>query len=195
MTAEQQWEDDYDLRVGYDSIGDALGALSQTGHGGNDYTVRRLMMTSEGASDGARALMLHLSTGLGGGGDGLVLHIGARAFALGDAQRSADVREYVHIDVDKFLPCVAWLTARPRRWGIKLLSSRFPTQEDPRAKRRRSRHDCGWPRPHPNSLHVSPFNISLRENREARTWQFDVRAGSGLRIGSQNPARLAGCAS
>ena len=99
LTAERQWEDDYDLRVGYDS-GDALGALSETGfdHGGNDYTVRRLMMTSEGASDGARALMLHLSRGLGGGGAGLVLHIGARAFALGDAQRSADGREYAWAD-------------------------------------------------------------------------------------------------
>ena len=99
LTAERQWEDDYDLRVGYDS-GGALGALSETGfdHGGNEYAVRRLMMTSEGASDGARALMLHLSPGLGGGGDGLVLHIGARAFALGDAQRSADGREYAWAD-------------------------------------------------------------------------------------------------
>ena len=100
LTAERQWEGDYDLRVGYDS-GDALGALSETGfdHGGSGYTVRRLMMTSEGArSDGARALMLHLSRGLGGGGDGLVLHIGARAFALGDAQRSADGREYAWTD-------------------------------------------------------------------------------------------------
>ncbi len=98
LTAERQWEDDYDLRVGYD--GDALGALSETGfdHGGNEYAVRRLMMTSEGASDGARALMLHLSRGLGAGGDGLVLHIGARAFALGDAQRSADGREYAWAD-------------------------------------------------------------------------------------------------
>ena len=99
LTAERQWEDDYDLRVGYDR-GDALGALSEPGftHGGSGYAVRRLMMTSEGASDGARALMLHLSRGLGGGGDGLVLHIGARAFALGDAQRSADGREYAWAD-------------------------------------------------------------------------------------------------
>ena len=100
LTAERQWEGDYDLRVGYDRIGDAaLGALSATGFTRGGNTVRRLMMTSEGArSDGARALMLHLSRGLGGGGDGLVLHIGARAFALGDAQRSADGREYAWTD-------------------------------------------------------------------------------------------------
>ena len=100
LTAERQWEDDHDLRVGYDRIGGDLGALSQTEftHGGNDYAVRRLMMTSEGrASDGARALMLRLSPGLGGG-ESLVLHIGARAFALGDAQRSADGREYAWAD-------------------------------------------------------------------------------------------------
>ena len=102
LTAERQWEGDYDLRVGYDRIDGDLGALSATGFdhdGGSGYTVRRLMMTSEGArSDGARALMLHLSRGLGGGGDGLVLHIGARTFALGDAQRSADGREYAWTD-------------------------------------------------------------------------------------------------
>ena len=121
LTAERQWEGDYDLRVGYDR-GDALGALSEPGftHGGNDYAVRRLMMTSEGASDGARALMLHLSRGLGGGGDGLVLHIGARAFALGDAQRSADGREYAWADPGRW----TWLDGERALVSLALASGR-----------------------------------------------------------------------
>ena len=122
LTAERQWEDDYDLRVGYDSIDGDLGALSQTGfrHGGSGYTVRRLMMTSEGASDGARALMLRLSPGLGGGGAGLVLHIGARAFALGDAQRSADGREYAWADPGRW----TWLDGERALVSLALASGR-----------------------------------------------------------------------
>ena len=120
LTAERQWEDDYDLRVGYDSIDGDLGALSEPGftHGGN--AVHRLMMTSEGASDGARALMLHLSRGLGGGGDGLVLHIGARAFALGDAQRSADGREYAWADPGRW----TWLDGERALVSLALASGR-----------------------------------------------------------------------
>ena len=122
LTAERQWEGDYDLRVGYDRIDGDLGALSRTGfdHGGSGYTVRRLMMTSEGASDGARALMLHLSRGLGGGGDGLVLHIGARAFALGDAQRSADGREYAWADPGRW----TWLDGERALVSLALASGR-----------------------------------------------------------------------
>ena len=122
LTAERQWEGDYDLRVGYDRIDGDLGALSQTGfrHGGSGYTVRRLMMTSEGASDGARALMLRLSPGLGGGGAGLVLHIGARAFALGDAQRSADGREYAWADPGRW----TWLDGERALVSLALASGR-----------------------------------------------------------------------